>query len=396
MRVALVGWYGHQNAGDDRLEYAVRSLLRGMFVTAYDFDQWRWLPPLLARYDFVILGGGTLFTDGNNGIRRARWMLERAGRPFAVLGIGVDRVPEEYRCHLRWLLAHARLFTVRDRASLEQCAAVAPGAVLAPDLTWLVPYPLHPRGSSPGSVAVNLANYGTANPQLARGLLQVAPRYLKGMDLFSWPFSKDLETADGPFLSCWFRERLDANEMGLPPDTRFCVAHRYHAMVFAAQMGVPFIPVVTQKKGAAFLREIEYPVPQVQSGAVAEWERALGYLLDHEEKLAVRLAAVRECFMVEAAELKAAAMAAMALPESQARALRRRLRAVAGRLYRALLAHRCPHGSGSLRPRSEAVASTAYTQEVASASPNNPVSPVQQSSDGGPLVAGRPADPLKR
>src|SRR5919106_6643558 len=102
MRIAIVGWYGHQNAGDDRLEFALRSLFRGDFVTAYDFDEWKWLSPLLARYDYVVFGGGTLYTEGNTGVRRSRLLLQRAGRPFAVLGLGIDRLPEEFRHHLEW------------------------------------------------------------------------------------------------------------------------------------------------------------------------------------------------------------------------------------------------------------------------------------------------------
>src|SRR3712207_6818304 len=121
MRIALVGWYGHQNAGDDRMEIALRTMFRGHFVTAFDFDESRWLAPIIARYDYVIFGGGALFTEGNTGARRSRLLLQRAGRPFVVLGLGIDRVREEFQHHLKWTTRHARLFVVRDPPSRAWC-----------------------------------------------------------------------------------------------------------------------------------------------------------------------------------------------------------------------------------------------------------------------------------
>jgi polysaccharide pyruvyl transferase WcaK-like protein len=332
MRIALVGWYGHQNAGDDRLEFALRALFRGHFVTAYDFDEWRWIAPMVARYDYVIFGGGTLFTEGNTGVRRSRLLLQRAGRPFAVLGLGIDRVPDEFRHHLEWTTENARLFVVRDPASREQCPNQEK-VVVGPDLSWQTPYLVHQRDTTANRVAVNLAHYGKVDPERSRVLVNTASRILPKAELIAWPFSRDVETDDTVQLAHWFAQAPEVIEGGVVPGTRFAIAHRYHAMHFATQMALPFIPVVTQKKAAALLEEMGYPVPVVRNSTEAEWEASFQYLLAHEEELVDFLLAARQRYIAAAEEMAARVHQVITEPHNARRVLGRRLRALAKRAY---------------------------------------------------------------
>jgi polysaccharide pyruvyl transferase WcaK-like protein len=341
MRIALVGWYGHENAGDDRMEHALRSLFREHFVTAFDFDQWKWLPPVLERYDYVIFGGGTLFTNGNNGVRRSRIMLQRSHRPFAVMGVGIDRVPQEYRHHLEWTIANARLFMVRDNQSRERCEWTDEVRV-APDLTWLAPFPVHRRDTTSRVVAVNLAHYGEGEPEVAQAFTCAARRLLPTADLVAWPLSRDVETDDTVVLNQWFRGAEETNPAGLVSGARIGVAHRFHAMIYATQMGLPFIPVVSQKKAAAYLEEMDYPVPPIRSGTEAECEAALRYVLTHEEELAEFLLAARQRYIAAAEEIRVHVTRAVAEPWRPVRALRRGVRSLARQVFPTMKCYNAP------------------------------------------------------
>jgi hypothetical protein len=102
MRLGLIGWYGHENAGDERILYCLRRLFAGkdLLVTQGFDDALRRLPDL-DRCDFVVLGGGGLILRGCN--RYAR-IFESVKTRFGCLGLGVETRHPDNEALIRVLL----------------------------------------------------------------------------------------------------------------------------------------------------------------------------------------------------------------------------------------------------------------------------------------------------
>lgn len=62
MTIGLIGWYGHNNAGDDRILWCLRRFFEGtdLLVMQGLGDAWDNLAAL-NKCDFVALGGGGWF-----------------------------------------------------------------------------------------------------------------------------------------------------------------------------------------------------------------------------------------------------------------------------------------------------------------------------------------------
>src|SRR4051794_3592764 len=65
MRIGLIGWYGRQNAGDERILHAIRvAFSRHDVLPTNSFDHAWSIIDELNRCDLVLLGGGGLILRG--------------------------------------------------------------------------------------------------------------------------------------------------------------------------------------------------------------------------------------------------------------------------------------------------------------------------------------------
>ncbi|HID77713.1 MAG TPA: hypothetical protein EYP56_17170, partial [Planctomycetaceae bacterium] len=88
MRIGIIGWYGHQNAGDERILYCLRRLFaahRLLVVTGFEGALAQL--PELNRCDLVVLGGGGLILRGCN---RYAAIFESLKVPLVGLGLGIE------------------------------------------------------------------------------------------------------------------------------------------------------------------------------------------------------------------------------------------------------------------------------------------------------------------
>lgn len=245
MNIAVFGWYHHRNAGDDRIQQCLTRWLDGHTLAFLPAGR---RPPvhLLRTYDAAIVGGGGLIQRQGGMFRgMARW-VRQAGIPVALAGVSVEEITPGLRRELRDFLDVCCFAWFRDRGSLE-AVGEHPKAFVAPDATWL--YPFEPAEGEGRGLAVSVAP-GTLQPrQLWRDALASFEE-----PLHPWPLYFE-NGGDGCALKELIPDGALPEEFDLDPARRAAavLAGRFHALLFALQLGRPALAASDAPKVRRFL-----------------------------------------------------------------------------------------------------------------------------------------------
>lgn len=247
MNIAVFGWYHHRNAGDDRIQQCLTRWLDGHTLAFLPAGR---QPPiqLLRTYDAAILGGGGLIRDqGGMFLDMARW-VRRAGIPVALAGVSVEGITPGLRRELREFLDVCCFAWFRDRGSLE-AVGEHPRAFVAPDVTWL--YPFEPAPEEGRGIAVS-AGPGSLQPREAwRDALAALKE-----PLHPWPLYFE-NGGDALALRELIPGAAMPEELDLNPARRAAqvLAGRFHALLFALQLGRPVLAASDAPKVRRFLED---------------------------------------------------------------------------------------------------------------------------------------------
>lgn len=248
MKIAVFGYYHHLNYGDDRIGQALVNALYPHTVVLLPHNQ---TPPALDWFDFVLIGGGGLVWERVGIWANPIAWLSKSKKPFAVVGLGINELNADLKPDLLWMVEHAALFAVRDRKSHE-LLDFHPQAIVMPDLTWMIPYPLR------GNILVQ--------PTVA---LSVASKHPQGYNPLDWKSAIDRLDSTVPFPLRFGRNhdsdifaQLDFDsipqEFSIEPlyQCRYLIATRFHAAVFALQVGIPFVAILYDDKVRRLLADL--------------------------------------------------------------------------------------------------------------------------------------------
>lgn len=245
MNIAIFGWYHHRNAGDDRIQQCLTRWLDGHTLAFLPAGR---RPPvhLLRTYDAALLGGGGLIWNQGGMFRgMARW-ARQAGIPVALAGVSVEAITPGLRGELREFLDVCCFAWFRDRGSLE-AVGDHPRAFVAPDATFL--YPFEPAAEEGRGLAVSVAP-GSLQPREAwRDALAVFKE-----PLHPWPLYFE-NGGDGRALQELIPDADLPGEFDLDPARRAAavLAGRFHALLFAIQLGRPVLAASGAPKVRRFL-----------------------------------------------------------------------------------------------------------------------------------------------
>ena len=293
--VLLAGAFGQHNPGDEAL---LDAFVQGLpewdhVATSSDPAHTRgrgidavpsWSPVKVAaatkRADAVIFAGGTVFKELDPRVNRpANDLLVKAvmlaagskaqGKPLAMVGLGVGKLPEgSPRVLARTLVRFPDLLVLRDEESAEALShsgAPQPFRVGA-DPAWTLldaPPESHENGSD--TIVVALSSHCGGYDLADRLVEALAP--LTGYRIKVQPWQVVGPTTDAP-LAREIERRLPGRVEVLPPprdlaDARrlFSRAHvvlslRFHALVAAASAGVPFVAMAHEAKLAGLARRL--------------------------------------------------------------------------------------------------------------------------------------------
>lgn len=280
MKIGIIGWYGHRNFGDERILYCLsRQLADHELFVAGGWGEARANIAQLNACDFVIVGGGGLVLRG---VEKHADVIEGIRVPFCCLGISVESNHRDIHPFLDLLRDRAERIIVRDEESARILGICHPKVEVAPDLTYLQPFDVVPTVKEE-ICGLNLRPWffwrGELHGRFHRFMVRQS-RQIRGFEKF-YPLAKWEPTSFHSTLDTHFRDlrplpfyfedgkENDATLMGryfscVPSDfselnygaLRYLVGMRYHAVVFAAQSGVPFLSLSYQPKNVSFCREI--------------------------------------------------------------------------------------------------------------------------------------------
>lgn len=248
MKIAVFGYYNALNAGDDRIQYCITKLFQGnniVFLPHY-------LPPpqeYLQTFDWILIGGGGLvFERVGIWVNTKQW-LKKCKANIGVFGLGVNRVSPELLPELSDLIERSEFFYVRDEQS-RSLLNNHPKVEVHPDLTWCFPFPVEINTSTSNKIAVNLVPCHWKEFDVEMWLKELSEFQLNAFPL---NFNRD---RDFDLLKKYFGDSIP-QEFSLQPlrESEILVACRYHAIIFAMQMGKPFIAINYDEKVHRLLAE---------------------------------------------------------------------------------------------------------------------------------------------
>ena len=237
MKIAVFGYYNALNAGDDRIQDCITKLLKGHTVVFLP----HFLPPpkeYIQSFDWILIGGGGLvFERVGIWVKPKQW-IKKCKAKIGVFGLGVNHVSSILLEEVYTIINHSEFFFVRDEQS-KILLNNHPKINVQPDPTWCFPFQFQ-------------TNLIEENKSIALNLLpchwkQFEPNaWVKSLSEFEvQPFPFHFGTdRDGDLLESYYSNSTP-KEFSLEPliKSQIVVACRFHAIIFAMQLGKVFIAI---------------------------------------------------------------------------------------------------------------------------------------------------------
>ncbi len=253
MKVYLLGYYGHGNAGDDWLREKTLQLLKDHTTTRSIFD-----------CDWVVCGGGSLLQDQTS--RRSLYyylgilMLAKSlGKKISLIAQGFG--PFRFRSSelLTAQVLKGLPITVRDQASQIQLEKMGIPSTLTADLAY---YEATIQNSSGSAVALSVRK----------------SKFCPGLFLFLKELDGDLVFKDfqPPKDRAFFESAYPGIQTQPDQPVRAMIAMRYHACVWASLNNIPFLAVAYDEKVKNIAEELNQPwvaLDATQSEIEEKWNR---------------------------------------------------------------------------------------------------------------------------
>jgi radical SAM protein with 4Fe4S-binding SPASM domain len=290
MKIGLIGWYGHGNAGDERILHCLRRFFdgHGLFVTGGFSDAAKKVD-CLNSCDYVLLGGGGLILRGLN---RHVDLIRRIRPPLGCVGLGVETCHEDNADFVDVLKQKCEFILVRDPQSRELLANHFK-VIVGPDLTFLYPYDVITPIESDGC-GVNLRPWNAGDGwDPARAYEIIAQQF---SSLRPLPFYCERgQESDADAIRLFFGPMDDT--IALPnalQSCRYVIGMRFHSLVFACQMGIPFVSLSYQPKNERLCEALGMPHLSVDLSNTERLHDAIAALKNSYSEIRERLLLFRE------------------------------------------------------------------------------------------------------
>jgi polysaccharide pyruvyl transferase WcaK-like protein len=279
MKIGIVGYYGYQNAGDERILFCLKRFFsQHEIVVVNGFEEAVGKLESLNRCDYVLFGGGGLILRGLNYF--VPW-LEGIHTRFGCIGISVETLNRDNKDFVDLLKQKSEFILVRDKRSLELLGHHYK-VIVGPDLTFLYPYEIiAPVKDDVCGINLRPWHYWKSDYRdryyyrMVR-LNQRFPGLKKYYPLPKWEPGKAVALAQTQFgrlipiplqtgsdinsdeslLTEFFGELPAQTFLASLKQCRYLVGMRLHALMFACQMGIPFVSLSYQPKNEAFCNAI--------------------------------------------------------------------------------------------------------------------------------------------
>jgi len=284
MKIGILGWYFQNNAGDDRILECLKQKCEALGASGVSvFIAWDELSSKIEEIntcDFLLVGGGGLILRNTN---RLVSLFEKVTIPWAFIGVSIDSVGEDNLKFITYISNTAKFIVVRDQFSWGVFKNYRKEALfIAPDLTFLYPYKNNASNEIKNSVAVSLRpwrpnlfkqytkNYHRFNKLVHK--LPVITSFLRLWDINTFaklvkkhtsvvikPFPLHINDVNGDnlLMQTYFDAKKN-NEFNIDDliQSDYLIGMRLHSLIFATQLGVPFVAVSYASKIDNYLEDM--------------------------------------------------------------------------------------------------------------------------------------------
>ncbi|SHP75753.1 polysaccharide pyruvyl transferase CsaB [Mycobacteroides abscessus subsp. abscessus] len=312
MKIGVIGWYGHNNAGDQRILYSIQRYFSNCEFFVIDINTAPNHIREINTCNLVIFGGGGLILRGFNIYAD---LINSIKVPFVSIGISVEARHDDNINFIKAIEYKSEFIVVRDTQSaklLDEQSKV----IVAPDLTFLYPYEIvnptekdiwglnlrhwyywkSEHGSINHRVLVKLNKYfpwikhlyfpPKWEPKYPVQILKSNVTELRPISLYG----EITKNNDIQILSQFFETiDIDNDFSDQLIDCRYFVSMRLHGLIFACQMGLPFISLSYQPKNYGFLEELGLRDLSVDIFKSEELENKIDLLRENYKDIRERL-----------------------------------------------------------------------------------------------------------
>jgi polysaccharide pyruvyl transferase WcaK-like protein len=296
MNIAVFGWYHHRNAGDDRLQYCITRWLDGHTLAFLPAGR---KPPVFAlwNYDAVLIGGGGLIMKRGGVFGNVRRWTSLAGIPVGLIGVSIERIDAGLKKEINALCRLSSFAWFRDHGSWQDSGA-GENAFVAPDLSWLYPFPLLEPNDNNHIVLSLRKTKELSTPESMEILSSLGP------EIHPWPLYFE-SGGDAAFLQEILPGKQVPDEFTMDPVQKgaIIITNRFHAIQFAIQSGRKFIAITDQPKTKRFLEENGLSEWCLSEKNLNDLNKLITKLEEKDEEALERIFFLRKKFITQTAEI---------------------------------------------------------------------------------------------
>lgn len=317
MKIGILGWYYQNNAGDDRILECLKRKCETLGATEVKvFIAWEELSSKINDInscDFLFVGGGGLILRNTN---RLIDLFDKITKPWAFIGVSIDSVGDDNLKFITYISNNAKFIIVRDKFSYNVFSKFKSNNLfIAPDLTFLYPYKpdLDIKGKNTITVSLrpwrpNLFKQYTKNYHRFNKLAYKIPLITKLFGLWNikkfvklvkketslsikpFPLHINDKNGDNLLMQTHFgaNKNVSFNINDLK-QSEYLIGMRLHSLIFATQLGVPFIAVSYASKINNYLEDIDLSDYLVSVGNYNQLPKKIKQLKKEKESISKRL-----------------------------------------------------------------------------------------------------------
>lgn len=292
MKIAVFGWYGHNNAGDERIKFCLNHFLMSLGgienIDFFDLHEYaiKGATNQFDHYDLLIVGGGGLILSRYN----YHDFILGIKTKLITIGISVEtELKGNPKKFVLALLEKSKFFLVRDSSSAEKIYPfdIYKKVKISSDLTFLRPYNSvkiennnliginllpKPKDFKYSTLSIpifafvlsNLARIGFPNALRTIDFQEVINKLKQEFNILPIPLCCTIQDAGVPvyqkndveFLKTYFSKVSENFCDALIDQVSVFLSMRLHGSIFAVQKGIPVVSFSYLPKNKNFMKEV--------------------------------------------------------------------------------------------------------------------------------------------